>query len=152
MFSKSIFGRQSHGLIPANGVFLADAGYKLYSHVLTPYSIHAGMDKDESHYNYLHSKTRIVVERAFGAWKNKFRVFEAPLRWQDTRDLASLVTSTMILHNWLIDLDDEEGVELAPWMLIGNVAPPLNQYAISGDDALEVRDLVKEYLANNITI
>jgi hypothetical protein len=57
--------------------FLGDAGYKLMAHLMTPYAIRLGMADDEAHYNLLHSRTRICVERAFGRWKNKFRIFKA---------------------------------------------------------------------------
>ena len=79
MFNKSKFGKTCHTIVPPGGCFVADAGYQLFKHILTPYNIELYMPDDESHFNLLHSRTRIVVERAFGLWKNTFRIFKTEL-------------------------------------------------------------------------
>jgi len=106
------------------------------------------MPDDESKYNYLHSKTRIKVEMAFGLWKNRFQVFKTALNWKEPKMMSNLITATIILHNWLIDLEDyQEDVDLLPWMLLG--AAPQHQQNLSvvdGEQAKVVRDLHKDYL------
>ena len=77
LFNSSSFGQNIHKIIPQRSYFLGDAGYQLHEHILTPYKIHFDMSKDESNYNYIHSRTRIVVECAFGLWKSTFRIFES---------------------------------------------------------------------------
>ncbi|KAH9105449.1 hypothetical protein AeMF1_018731 [Aphanomyces euteiches] len=79
LFNRSSFGVHVHKIIPPGCYFLADAGYKLFQHIMTPYEIRHGMPVKESHYNDIHSRTRSTVERAFGRWKNKFRIFKSPL-------------------------------------------------------------------------
>ncbi|OQR88360.1 hypothetical protein THRCLA_22890 [Thraustotheca clavata] len=49
-----------------DGYILADAGYTLSSKMLTPYPIHAFTRDDEEKFILTHSRTRIVVEQAFG--------------------------------------------------------------------------------------
>jgi hypothetical protein len=99
MFNKSIFGKTAHLHIPRGGVFLADAGYKLMSHIMTPYPIYFQMPDEESNYNYLHSRSRIVVEMAFGLWKNRFQIFKRPLNWKKPEGMSRMIEATMILHN-----------------------------------------------------
>ena len=79
VFNRSEFGRTIHQQLPLYKVIVADAGYQLFSHCLTPYDIDDNMPADERNYNYLHSCTRIVVENAFGMLKNRCRRFKAPL-------------------------------------------------------------------------
>ncbi|KAF0702872.1 hypothetical protein AaE_015662 [Aphanomyces astaci] len=79
LFNHSVFGKTCHQRVPGGGCFLGDAGYKLYSHLMTPYTIYSDMPQDEAHYNTIHSRSCMVVERAFGLWKNKFRVFKTEL-------------------------------------------------------------------------
>ena len=129
---------------------MADHGYKLLSHIMIPYSIYPGMPQDEADLNYLHSRTRITVEMAFGLWKNRFRVFKAALNWQKPEMMAKPIESTIILHNWLIYLeDDQEEVDLEDWMLIGSRSLNDDAGLMVGEDAKYCRDLYKEYFTNN---
>jgi hypothetical protein len=42
LLNNSWFGKTCHSFIPKGSYFLADAGYKLYSHIMTPYKIIPG--------------------------------------------------------------------------------------------------------------
>ncbi|ETV69526.1 hypothetical protein H257_14762 [Aphanomyces astaci] len=107
MFNESLFGQTCHTRVPPGGCFVGDAGYKLFTHVMTPYSIVSSMAPDEANYNWIHSRSRMVVERAFGRWKNKFRMFKHELLHHCPRDMARLIEVTLVLHNWYIDYDNE---------------------------------------------
>jgi len=77
VFNYSEFGRNIKTIIP-NGMFVvADAGYKLSQQILIPYPITDEMVPDESLFNYLHSRTRITVERAIGMIKTRFRILSS---------------------------------------------------------------------------
>jgi len=64
---------------PASLHGFGDVGYTLTNKLWTPYTVEVQMIKEDSRYNYLHSKTRIIVERAFGTLKNRFRMLKTPL-------------------------------------------------------------------------
>jgi hypothetical protein len=149
-FQNSICGRER--VIPPGGFILADAGYTLLSHVMTPFPIVPNMDDSESHYNLLHSRTRIVVEQAFGLWKNKFRIFKKPLEFQRPQTMASIVEATLVLHNWIIDFDPAEIQPVArEWMhLRGDVVLPREKYTIDSDLAKKNREHLKNYLSEYI--
>jgi len=58
---------------------------------------------------------------------------------QSPEYMSELIEATMILHNWLIDLEDlQEDVELEPWMLVG--FPPGVGGVLDGDDAKQLRE------------
>ena len=65
-------------------------------------------------FNLRHSSLRVIVERAFGALKNRFRILDnKPFHTYKTQ--VKLVLACCILHNWIIGfgIDDvvpsEEG-------------------------------------------
>ncbi|KAF0743277.1 hypothetical protein Ae201684P_000111 [Aphanomyces euteiches] len=100
VFKNSMFGKSR--VIPNGGYILADAGYTLLPHVLTPFPIVLNMKKCKAHYN---SRTRTIVEQSIGLWKNKFRLFKKPLEFHSPKSMARVIEATLVLHNWIIDLD-----------------------------------------------
>jgi hypothetical protein len=103
----SKFGQTISSILPPGKSGLADAGYTLSDSLLTPFPIEERMPADESLYNYLHSKTRITIERAFGSLKNRFRILKSPLNQKadeltgqtQTQHMAAIIESCFILHN-----------------------------------------------------
>jgi hypothetical protein len=107
MFKESNFGRTIKQRIPVETHFLADAGYRLLDYVLIPFPIRSENSQEQRNYNYQLSRTRMAVEMAFGLWKNKWRVLFTALNLKSPARMAKLIICTMIIHNWLIDIDDE---------------------------------------------
>ncbi|KAG9409346.1 hypothetical protein AC1031_019598 [Aphanomyces cochlioides] len=86
---------------------LGDSGYKIWRHLVTPYPDHeATMSFSKRHYNYCHSRTRILVERAFGSLKNRWRVLLRKLDQKSEETLRNTIVSCFVLHNLMIDLND----------------------------------------------
>ncbi|ETV64339.1 hypothetical protein H257_18758 [Aphanomyces astaci] len=142
---------------PGGGCFLGDAGYKLYSHLMTPYTIYSDIPQDEAHYNTIHSRSRMVVERAFGLWKNKFRVFKAELLQHRPSDMARLIEVSLVFHNWFIEFNEEldnfEPEFFPEWMHTGGDTvfdEELNQ--VDGAPAKRARDMIKLYLSQHVSI
>ncbi len=149
MYNDSILGRTR--VVPETGYILGDAGYTLQPHVLTPYPIETGMAEDESYYNLVHSRTRIVVEQAFGSWKSKFRIFKKGLEQRSPATMAQLIESTMILHNWIIDLENiEDDCYIREWMHVDGDTLLTNELnRVSSDVSKTARDRVKRHLFSN---
>jgi len=75
-----LFGVTLPDTIPANKHIVADAGYAISKQVMMPYPVEEEMLPEDFWYNYLHSRTRIIVERAIGMVKNRFHIFKVPTR------------------------------------------------------------------------
>ncbi|CAK5129533.1 unnamed protein product, partial [Aphanomyces euteiches] len=155
LFNESVFGQTCYRKVPRGGCFLGDSGYKLYSHIMTPYPIVESMAADEAKYNYIHSRSRMVVERAFGRWKNKFRVFKNELMHHSPHDMAHLIEVTLVLHNWFIEYDGEisnfeEQRPFPEWMHIGGDIVHIDELnLVSGSSAERARDFIKEFIASH---
>ena len=148
---SAIFPAMLHGI--------ADAGYALTNRMMTPYPLEDQMSRENSRYNYLHSKTRITVERALGMLKNRFRIFEAPLNQKadsesgrsQVRQMCRVIEACLVLHNILIDLADE--VNETPE--VSDFAPdaeteqhPAVHRGVDGSSELK-RDQIRVFLLTN---
>ena len=63
----------SNHLFPNNRHILGDSAYPLYDWLLTPYRDNGHLTPSQRNYNFVHSSTRMVIERAFGMLKGRFR-------------------------------------------------------------------------------
>ena len=93
--------------IPLGKHLLDDAGYKLWGHLLTPFTENeAAEDHRKRTYNCRHSRTRITVECAFGRLKNRFRILLGKLEQKSSKTICNVIVSCALLHNLLIMLGD----------------------------------------------
>ena len=148
LFTRSIYGQTLHQLLPHGFHIVADAGYQLFKHVLTPYAVTLNHTPQERNYNYLHSKTRITVEGALGLLKCRFRIFKAPLNQDTTAKMSKVVQACMVLHNIIIDLQDDVAIVQEQEPELPDVAAYVDDgpEQVSGDAAKRHRDTYKNYL------
>ena len=104
---RSNFGRSIHTRVPPGCHVLADAGYSARPWLITPYDDSTN-DLAERNFNGLHPRARIVVERTFGRFKNRFRIFRKPIADKSTDSMAKTVVACMFLHNYFIAINDED--------------------------------------------
>ncbi|XP_040380787.1 protein ALP1-like [Oryza brachyantha] len=107
--------------VPAGKYYLVDVAYAARPGFLPPYRgcryhlrEYAGglnpRDKREL-FNLRHSSLRVTVERAFGAFKNRFKiVYNKPFHPYKTQ--VKLVLACCILHNWILQYGNDEFVPL----------------------------------------
>ena len=111
--------------------------------------------------NHLHSRTRIKVEIAIGLLNGRFRIFKRPLNQKGNvrngyggcetkigvKRMARLVRACFILHNILIDFQDNTEID---FQSDDNVGEPGNLdndvNLVAGQAAKEKRDLIRELL------
>ena len=159
VYNRSNFGSSIQHL-PSGKVIVADAGYQLLVHCMTPYPIE-NASREERLYNYLHSTTRIKVEQAFGRLKTRFRVFKSPLAQrgnmnngdhpeEDNRhgfhQAARIIRCCFILHNIFIDLKDEVSIPESLGDQSDDNTLNQNISATAGMAAKSRRNSIKAYL------
>lgn len=144
----SSLGKNASRMIPAGRHFLGDAGYTLTDHLMTPYTIFEGMPQDEKCYNYLHSRSRIVVERAFGFLKGRWRILKRTLNMKTPQSCARTIVACMVLHNMTIDCGDQVNIaEDSVDIFFGqHTHVDYPNRAAAREAALTKRDLLKDYL------
>lgn len=86
-------------------VFVADEAFPLSKNIMRPYPGNQILgDRDKKVYNYRLSRSRQVVESAFGILTMKFEIFERRLKVQP-RHLHSIILACTCLHNYMINSD-----------------------------------------------
>lgn len=89
-------------------VLLGDSAYPLRDWLMTPFRSTVAMTPAMSKYQNAHTKTRAVVERAFGVLKMRFRaLFNAGLRVAKMSDAANIIIAACVIHNICIRQGDE---------------------------------------------
>lgn len=56
-------------LFPGNSHLIGDAAYPLKPWILTPYKDTGRLTRQQQHYNFIHSSTRMVTERSLALLK-----------------------------------------------------------------------------------
>lgn len=147
VFNRSIFARVHLATIPPGTHLVGDAGYQLLTNLLTPYPILPVMEPANRWYNLVHSRTRIVVEQTFGRLKGKFRVYKSDLLQQTPTQMASMIEATLVLHNWIIDLEHPtlDHILIEPWMELDRIWWARDEEAHE-DGAHAKRDAIRDLL------
>jgi len=91
---------------PNDTHIIGDAAYALHEHLLVPYSDNGHLTEREKYYNFCHSSTRIVIERAFGYLKGRWRSLLHVLAVNDIK-FAPYILACCVLHNICLLQNDE---------------------------------------------
>ncbi|MGH0121443.1 UNVERIFIED_CONTAM: hypothetical protein FKN15_073988 [Acipenser sinensis] len=101
---------ESDHLLPPNAHILSDSAYPLENFLLTPYRDNGHLIRKQSHYNYLHSCARSVIERCFAQLKGKF----CRLKYLDMSRadmIPKVIAAACVLHNVIIDREGNNNVD-----------------------------------------
>ncbi|OWZ14732.1 hypothetical protein PHMEG_00011739 [Phytophthora megakarya] len=94
-------------VIPPDTHMISDAGYAIRLRLMTPYPETFDYTKTRR-FNFAHSSIRMVVERAFGVIKERFRVLKACIDVDDVGRAVNILDTSIVLHNILIALGDDD--------------------------------------------
>ena len=78
-----------------NGVVLCDSAYAVGTHMLPP--LQAPQSREEQLYNESQIRTRNVVERFYGVWKERFPILSLGI--QLTNQIQNVIVACAVLHN-----------------------------------------------------
>ena len=125
VFDYTPFALNSEAILGVNSVLLGDSAYTLTKHMVVPYSTPNSVQKA---FNYIHAKTRVTVENAFGLLKGKWKICASKVRIKrSVVDTVAPIRASIVLHNVCInecipELDPVSLEELLDFqeILIGN--------------------------------
>jgi hypothetical protein len=92
-------------LMSPGKVILGDSGYPLRSYLMTPFRDDGHLSDDQRDFNYVHSSTRMVVERAFGELKSRWAAVRTGLNVSFDNTII-VTTACCVLHNFCKSQDD----------------------------------------------
>ena len=102
--------RETETCYPGNSHLIGDAAYPLKPWILTPYKDTGRLTRQQQHYNFIHSSTRMVVEGSLALLKNRFRKLKTSMLKQKIKDVPIVVVVACVLHNTCLmnedDIDD----------------------------------------------
>lgn len=84
---------------------LGDSAYPLSKYLLTPHRDNGHLNELQRNFNTKLSQTRVVIERAFGILKGRFRKLKY-VHMYNTEMIPLVILSCCILHNICIDNED----------------------------------------------
>lgn len=93
------------------GIILGDSGYPNRNWLFTPFR--NPITPWERQFNNRHSKTRVLIENAFGRLKRRFSILHSEVRLKPEK-VVKVIATCIILHNIAIDMNlhMNESVEL----------------------------------------
>ncbi|CAG8514486.1 194_t:CDS:1 [Cetraspora pellucida] len=133
VFQNSNIYKQSTTFFEGEEYLLGDSAYPLLPFIITPFKVPNGSQKQQQiNYNIKHSKTRVVVEQAFGRLKARF-LFLRAMKVRDPPKGVEIIETALIIHNFIekngdiwgqmgynddkIEIQPEEDSELVNQML-----------------------------------
>jgi len=96
---------------PNDTHIIGDAAHALHQHLLVPYPDNGHLTKNQKIYNFCHSSTRMVIERAFGYLKGRWRSLLHVLAVNDIKFAPYHIFACCVLHNICLLQDDELELE-----------------------------------------
>jgi hypothetical protein len=92
---------------PDGAYLLADSAYPLSRYLIIPYSqAESAADTTKADFNQMFSSMRQLIETAFGRMVSKWRFLSKYLYLLDSERVVRCVTCCLILHNFLIDMNE----------------------------------------------
>lgn len=93
-------------IFPNETCIIGDSAYPLLPWLVPPFRDNGHSTVQQSEFNFLHSSTRMPIERAFGYLKGCFRRLRF-LELLDIQFIPKLITAACIMHNIAIKENDE---------------------------------------------
>ncbi|XP_066590835.1 putative nuclease HARBI1 [Prorops nasuta] len=91
LLNEEIFSNNSH--------LLGDAAYTINKYILTPFKDYGNLNSSQVAYNNRHSSARMMIERAIGLLKIRFRSILDKLRMTRTKLISKYIIACCIMHN-----------------------------------------------------
>lgn len=114
-----LWAKFERGFRPFKGaVILGDSAYPLRDWLMTPFRTTVVMTPAMQSYQRSHSRTRGIVEKAFGVLKMRFRALHTGLRVADIDQAAHIIMAACVIHNICIEQGDDLSEYLEEYELL----------------------------------
>lgn len=88
--------------IASGAIILADSAYPLSKYLMVPYRDNGHLTSADRKFNYYLSSTRVLIEQAFGVFRQKFKILNH-IDILSLKDVSQVVLACAILHNFIIN-------------------------------------------------
>lgn len=99
---------------PFDTHIIADAAYSIHPHVMVPFRDNGHLTVLQKNYNFCLSSTKMVIERAFGLLKVRFRILLDCLPLTDIEKIPQIILACCVLHNVCMSRNDLFPVIICP--------------------------------------
>lgn len=108
IFKHTNFGRRGLDWLKPGFYVLADAGYAVCNTIVRPFDERENTSRQVTRLNMNISSSRMVVERAYGILKNRFRSLLRGIHVYDIQECTLWFVVAVILHNICRSSDDQD--------------------------------------------
>lgn len=84
---------------PNDSHIIGDAAYPIHPHIMVPFRDNGFLTIPENNYNYCLSSTRMVIERAFGLLKMRFRMLLDCVPLLGIKHIPEFIIACCVLYN-----------------------------------------------------
>lgn len=102
----NFLNEQNQIKFPDDTHLLGDKAYPCLPELMTPFKNNGHLSNQQKNFNYLLSRTRVTIERAFGLLQKRFRCLKDCLDARKTEWMPKFVIATCVLHNICIMQND----------------------------------------------
>jgi len=126
-------------------VILGDSAYGLTNWLMRPFTDRGNLTNEEVAFNIAHSKTRVVVENAFGK-SGRFRSLGKRLD-QSVENATITVTASCVLHNYCEVMKEEFDEEWLEGVQLHLNIQPCDREEKQDREAADIRNALKSFIS-----
>lgn len=94
------------GKFPNDTHLIGDKAYPCFPEIMTPYKDNGHLTNSQKQYNFILSRARCTIERAFGLLKKRFRCLGELLDVRSSQWRPTYIIACCVLHNICIIQND----------------------------------------------
>ena len=140
--------RCTEDYFPENSHILRDSAYALQKHIMVPYRDNGHLTVEQTYFNKALSSNRMMVERAIGLFKGRWRYFNGKLPMRRTDLIPSYMMCPCVLHNICLKSNDTFEYPIIIPGTIDRVVEPLGATDLLKQESVAERDIIKKILNN----
>lgn len=130
---------------PEDCHLIGDCAYKLHDNLLVPYRDNGHLTERQRNYNFCHASARIVIERAFGLLKGRFRSLLTTLAMNKVSLIPKHIIACCVLHNVCL-MKGDELIEMYDDEEVINQEANVEYYRNADNAGAMKRDFISERL------